>query len=148
MARISGIQRGGTVSVVMHSEDTTTNLLPVDLLLGNEPRVGFSENRNNQRFPIQKSGALKILQSPPAFERFFGINAERNKATVQINNISQSGIGWFYDTQLFPTEIVEVRFDQFLITAEVVRCRRLECGTFDVGGIVKSFQNLSKQPQQ
>lgn len=96
-----------------------------------------SENRIATRYLVQRKGVLKIVSSPPSIRLLSNERPDRLTNTIQIRNLSKTGIGWVNPVQLFPMEVVEIRLQHFIISAQVVRCRHLSSGDFEVGGVIK-----------
>lgn len=98
------------------------------------------ENRAHTRYLVQRKETLKIINSPPAIQELSDTKPARLSNTVHIQDLSKAGIGWVNPVQLFPMELVEIRLQRFTIMAQVVRCRQLSAGDFEIGGIIRGVE--------
>lgn len=99
------------------------------------------EARGNARLRVRSIGDLLLTHTPSVLRS--GL-ADRDKRTgkVLIKDLSRSGIGMLYHTQIFPEEQLQIRFQGRLIHTVVVRCRRLGEKCYEIGGRIASLETI------
>jgi len=96
----------------------------------------FFEQRRATRLNIRCEAAMCIESSPANVLR-----TERN-STVLVKDISKRGINVLTHEQLWPEEILYIRFQCRQIRVRVVRCRCLGESCWEVGAKIFFFKNL------
>ena len=98
------------------------------------------ESRGNARLRVRSVGEMLHRRTPPAL--LLGL-AERGRRTgkVLIKDLSRSGIGLLFHTQIYPQERLQIRFQGRLIDTVFVRCRRLGECCYDIGGRIMALES-------
>ena len=99
------------------------------------------ELRDNNRVGAYVEAALRITSTPTGLRFLNSEDPTRAAALAIVKDVSRTGVGVFYHRQLFPQELIEVSFNQRVLTAIVVRCRFVVEDCFEVGGKVLSVKS-------
>lgn len=104
-----------------------------------ESRVEISEDKWAQLYP-QGNAQIHLPENQRAYHR----HLSRSKVLVQrgntvlgciVKDVSRQGAGFYCPIQLFPLELVTIRFpNEMEFVLEVMRCRRVYPNCYHCGG--------------
>lgn len=139
------------------SESVVNNFAPLKVILPSELRNFYREagylsttsfeERTNARLRVRTAGYIRFTKAPPCLQAQPGWRADKC-ATVLIKDLSRTGIGILYHEQIFPGEEFSVVLHNRLITAVVVRCRRIGENCYETGASILEVEPLSSNSSQ
>lgn len=100
------------------------------------------ELRHNNRVRALTEADLQLKSTPRVLQSLNSEDPTRTFARAVVKDISRTGIGLYYHSQLFPQEMIEVSFQNRLLTVLVVRCRFISNACYEVGGKVLKVESL------
>lgn len=100
---------------------------------------GDFESRGHNRISALAEGLLQITSSPKVLGEIKNYLTE-DASGVVIKDISRSGIGFYCHEQLFPMQVVNIVFQNRLISASIVRCRFIAENCYEIGAVVQSVR--------
>lgn len=104
---------------------------------GSEP---VFDHRTNARRPVLRQADLQVVGSPPGLASLADSRPSRISAGSLIKDLSRSGVGFYFHEQLFPSEQIDIKLQNHVIRAVVVRCRYLGHRCFEIGAVVHSVR--------
>ena len=94
------------------------------------------------RFRCRGPAILEWMESPS------GLPLQFQTSQVIVRNLSRTGFSVLADRQWFPEQIVKIYFSTAIVTARVVRARRLGSRCYDIGFRMVSFRNLEAEAKK
>ncbi len=94
------------------------------------------------RFRCKGPAVLEWVESPS------GLPLQLPTSQVIVRNLSRTGFSVLADRQWFPEQIVKIYFSMAIVTAKVVRARRLGSRCYDIGFRMLSFRNLEAEAKK
>ena len=88
------------------------------------------------RFRCKGPAVLEWVESPS------GLPIQFPTTQVIVRNLSRTGFSVLADRQWYPEQIVKIYFSTAIVSAKVVRARRLGSRCYDIGFHVTAFRNL------
>ena len=93
----------------------------------------FHEERSHARLNVRTEGLVRFDDSSSS-----GLEHSELHGTVLIKDLSKSGVAFLYHQQIFPGESFELLTHSRVISASVVRCRRIGPKCFEIGAAIES----------
>ncbi len=85
------------------------------------------EQRSRARLRVRSEAVVEVLEKAGQLVK------DGTPTLALVKDLSRSGIAILYHEQLFPEDIFRVCFHGRIVTASVVRCRRMGSNCFEIG---------------